>query len=188
MPLGDIPMPAMPENHYRGRVEIILGNDWRSEYVEEEEALPDDRPALYAYACVVRGDYGYVTEEEEGSGWDVVEGEIGEGETAEEFVSRAAYERMGATISQTLLLGYLDCEATSFNERYENHFRAVRPVYVAVASEVGRIPEGSGWHRRRLPMNQYTNELRKRYLLLSEHLMKGLNRYMVLERTGQLKG
>ena len=57
MPLGDIPMPKIPipEVHFHGKTEIILGRDWRSVYVEEEEALPEDRPALFAYACVVRG-------------------------------------------------------------------------------------------------------------------------------------
>ena len=91
MPLGDIPMPKVPipEVHFHGKTEIILGRDWRSEYVEEEESLPDDRPALFGYACVVRGDYGYVTEpDEDGDGWRVVEGEIGEGESPEEFVAR----------------------------------------------------------------------------------------------------
>ena len=187
MPLGDIPMPAMPEERFGGTLEIILGRGWRAVYIEEEEILPDDRPALYAYACVVRGDYGYVTEKDDSEGWNVVEGDIGDGESAEEFVARAAHEQTGATISETLLLGYLDCEATSYNEQYENHFRAIRPVYVAVASEVGPVPEGSGYHRRRLPMNQYQNELRRRYPTLEQHFMKGLGRYMVLERTGRLK-
>ena len=191
MPLGDIPMPKVPipEVHFHGKTEIILGRDWRSEYVEEEESLPDDRPALFGYACVVRGDYGYVTEpDEDGDGWRVVEGEILEGETPEEFIARAAREQIGATISQTLLLGYLDCEATSYNEQYETHFRSLRPLYVAVASEVGPIPEGSGYHRRRYPMNQFQNELRVRYPSLHQHFTKGLSRYMILERTGKLDG
>ena len=191
MPLGDIPIPPMPEIHFHGKVEIILGRDWRSVYVEldEDEALPDDRPALHAYACVVRGEYGYVTEQDEGDGgWKVVEGEIGEGETPEAFVARAALEQTGATVSETLLLGYLDCEGTSYNERYGNHFRAIRPLYVAVASEIGPVPDGSGYHRRRLPMNQYQNELRKRYPSLEQHFIKGLSRYLILERTGKLKG
>ncbi len=187
MPLGDIPLPPMPEIHFHGKVEIILGRDWRSVYVEEDEALPEDRPALYAYACVVRGDYGYVTEKDD-DGWKVVEGEIGEGESPEAFVARAAHEQTGATISETLLLGYLDCEGTSYNERYGNHFRAIRPLYVAVASEMGPVPDESGHHRRRLPMNQYQNELRRRYPSLEKHFLKGLGRYLVLERTGKLKG
>ena len=185
MPLGDIPLPPMPETHFHGTVEIILAGNWRAIYVEED-SLPDDAPALYAYACVVRGDYGYVTERDEGAGWQVVEGEIGEDETAEEFVARAAYERTGAKISQTFLIGYLDCEATSYNERYENHFRALRPLYVAVASEVGPVPDGSDYHRRRLRMNEFQNELRKRYPTFHQHFMRGLGQYLVLERTGKL--
>lgn len=184
MPKG-IPIP---EVHYHGKTEIILENNWRGVYIEEEETLPDDRPALHAYACVVRGDFGYLTEADDADGWCVVEGEVGEGETAEEFVARAAQERIGATISQTLLLGYMDCEATSYNTRYENHFRAIRPLYVAVASEVGSVPEGSGYHRRRYPMNQFQNELRKRYPTIEQHFMTGLNRYMILHQTGKLNG
>ena len=187
MPLGDIPLPPMPETHFHGTMEIILEGHWRAVYVEEEETLPDDRPALHAYACVVRGDYGYVTEKGD-EGWQIVEGEVGEGESAEEFVARAAHEQTGATISQTLLVGYLDCEATSSNQRYENHFRAIRPVYVAVASEVGPVPDDSPYHRRRLPMNQFQNELRKRYPSIEKHLLQGLSRYMILERTGKLDG
>ncbi len=188
MPLGDIPMPAPPEFQFHGTTEIILGRDWRSVYVEEEETLPTERPALYAYACVVRADYGYATESDEGGGWQAVEVEIGEGETPEESVARAAHEQTGATISQTLLIGYLDCEATSYNERYANKFRALRPLYVAVASEVGPVPDGSGYHRRRLPMNQFQNELRKRYPSFHQHFARGLNRYTILERTGKLNG
>ncbi|MXW26109.1 MAG: hypothetical protein F4Z77_07470 [Dehalococcoidia bacterium] len=191
MPLGDIPMPQIPvpETHYHGKTEIILGDHWSAEYFDAEETpLPEGVPALYAYACVVKGDYGYLTEHEEGDGWNIVEGEVPEGESAEEFVTRTSYEQIGATISETLLVGFLDCEATSNNEQYETHFRSVRPLYVAVASELNPVPEETGYHRRRLPMNQFQNELRNRYLLLSQHLFTGLNRYTILERTGQLKG
>lgn len=188
MPLGDIPMPRPPEFHFHGKVEIILGNEWTAEYFDAEEApLPSDVPLIYGYACVVRGDYGYVTERDQaGDGWGVVEGNFREGETAEEFVSRSAHEQTGANISQTLLIGYLDCRATSNNEQYENHFRGIRPMYVAVAKEVGPVPESSDYHRRRLPMNQFQNALRKRYVLLSDHFAKGLSRYTILERTGKL--
>lgn len=191
MPLGDIPMPNIPtpETHYHGKVEIILGDHWTAEYFDAEETpLPEGAPALYAYACVVKGDYGYLSEKDGDDGWNIVEGAVSEGETAEEFVTRAAHEQVGATISETLLVGFLDCEATSDNEQYEAHFRSVRPLYVAVASEVNPIPEEFPYHRRRLPMNQFQNELRKRYLLFSQHLFTGLNRYTILERTGQLKG
>ena len=185
-----MPNIPTPEVHFHGKVEIILGDNWSAEYFEAEESpLPDDAPALHGYACVVRGDYGYITEQDGADdAWKVVEGEIREGETPEEWVARAAHEQTGATISETLLVGYLDCQATSYNEHYETHFRAIRPLYVAVASEVGPVPDGSGYHRRRLPMNQFQNEVRKRYLLLSDHFAKGLNRYTILERTGQLKG
>lgn len=179
-------MPTPPEMHFHGTVEIILGNHWRSVFVEDETLPEDEAPVLYAYACVVRGDYGYLTEQDGADGWQVVESDIGEGETPESLVARAALEQTGATISQTMLIGYLDCEATSYNERYETHTRALRPLYVAVASEVGPVPDGSGFHRRRLPMNQYQNELRKRYPTLAGHFLKGLSRYLILERTGKL--
>ncbi len=185
MPLGDIPMPAVPEFHFHGKMEIILEGSWRAVYLEDEP-LPNDRPALHGYACVVRGDYGYVTEHDDGDGWRVVEGAIGEDESVEDFVKRAAYEQTGATISHTLPLGYLDCEATSVNEQYENHFRAVRPLYVAVASEIDPVPEKSGYHRRRLPMNQFQGELRKRYPSLHQHFVRGLNQYTILQHTGKL--
>tara|TARA_Y100000588_G_scaffold270914_1_gene286578 strand:- start:2797 stop:3348 length:552 start_codon:yes stop_codon:yes gene_type:complete len=182
-------MPPQPERHFHGKVEIILGNEWTAEYFDAEEASPpNDVPMIYGYACVVRGDYGYVTERDQArDGWSVVEGNFLEGETAEEFVTRSALEQTGANISQTLLIGYLDCRATSANEHYEKHFRAIRPMYVGVAREVGPVPEGSDYHRRRLPMNQFQNELRKRYSLLSDHFAKGLSRYTILERTGKLK-
>ena len=191
MPLGDIPMPniPIPEEHYHGKVEVILGSDWTGEYFDAEETpLPEGVPILHASACVVKGDYGYLTEKDGTEGWNVVEGDVPEGETAEEFVTRTAYEQFGATISETLLVGFLDCEATSSNGEYEAHFRALRTLHIAVASAVGPVPEESGYHRRRLPMNQFQNELRKRYLLLSQHFFTGLNRYTILERTGRLKG
>ena len=187
MPIGpgDMPKIPIPEVHYAGKTEIILGDHWTAEYVESDE-LPDDAPLLYGYAAVVRGDYGYVTEPDDGDGWRVVEGDFREGESADDFVSRAAMQQTGATVSQTLLCGYLDCRATSYNEEHETHFRAIRPLYIAIASEVGRTPEGSGFHRRRLPMNKFQNELRRVYPALAKHFMPGIGKYLVMERSGQL--
>ena len=180
-------MPAQPEPSFGGTLEIILGRDWRAVYVDEEP-VPDDRPALYAYALVVRREYGYVTERDGDEGWSIVEGETGEGESAEAFVKRAAYERTGATVGRTLLIGYLDCTATSHNERFELNTHAAQPLYVAVADEVGALPEGSGYHRRRLPINEFQKEVRQRYPALWKYLSRGLDRYLILQRTGQLGG
>ncbi len=185
MPLGNIPMPVQPEPRFGGTLEIILEGDWRAVYVDETP-VPDDLPTLYAYALVVRREYGYVTEQDGEDGWSIVEGEIGEGESAEVFVARAARERTGAVVGRTLLIGYLACTATSFNERFETNTHAARPLYVAVADEVGPLPEDSGYHRRRLPINKFQALVRKRYPALAKYLSRGLDRYLILQRTGRL--
>ena len=189
MPLGDtpMPMPIQPEATFGGTLEIILEGVWRAVYVDDEPP-PEDVRAARGYALVVKGEYGYVTERDdsEGEGWTIVEGEIAAGETSEEFVARAAHAQTGAAVSQTIYSGYLDCEATSFNTEYEAGARTVRPIYVAVASEVGPVPDESGYHRRRLPMNQFQNAVRLRYPELWKHFSRGLDRYLILQRTGKI--
>ena len=187
MPLGDIPMPTPPEARFGGTLEIILEGLWRAVYVHDEP-LPEEIPAVSGYALVVKGEYGYVTERDdsEGEGWMIVEGEIADGETPEAFVTRAAHAQTGASVSQTIYSGYLDCEATSFNTKYETGEHTVRPIYVAIASAVGPVPDESGYHRRRLPMNQFQTALRLRYPELWKHLSRGLDRYLILQRTGKI--
>lgn len=187
MPLGNIPMPPMPEPRYGGTLEILLEGDWRAVYVDEEP-VPDGLPERYAYALVVRGEHGYVTERDDEPGWRVVEGKTAQGEDGEAFARRAARERTGASVGRLLLIGYLDCEATDANARFETGERAARPLYVAVADEVGPVPEGSGYHRRRLRLTEFQNEVRRRYPSLWRYFSRGLDRYLILHRTGQLAG
>lgn len=187
MPLGNIPMPPMPEPRYGGTLEILLEGDWRAVYVDEEP-VPEGLPERYAYALVVRGEHGYVTERDGERGWRVVEGEPQEGESGEAFARRAALERTGASVDRLLLIGYLDCEATDANARFPTGERAARPLYVAVAGEVGPVPEGSGHHRRRLRMTDFQKEVRLRYPSLWRYFSRGLDRYLILQRTGQLAG
>ena len=187
MPLGNIPMPPMPEPRYGGTLEILLEGDWRAVYVDEDP-VPEGLPERYAYALVVRGEHGYVTERDGERGWRVVEGEPEEGESGEAFARRAALERTGASVDRLLLIGYLDCEATDANERFPTGDRAARPLYVAVAGEVGPVPEGSDHHRRRLRMTDFQKEVRLRYPSLWRYFSRGLDRYLILQRTGQLAG
>lgn len=187
MPLGNIPMPPMPEPRYGGTLEILLEGDWRAVYVDEE-SVPEGLPERYAYALVVRGEHGYVTERDGERGWRVVEGEPEEGESGEAFARRAALERTGASVDRLLLIGYLDCEATDANARFATGDRAARPLYVAVAGEVGPVPEGSDHHRRRLRLTDFQKEVRLRYPSLWRYFSRGLDRYLILQRTGQLAG
>ena len=186
MPLGNIPMPPMPEPRYGGTLEILLEGEWRAVYVDEEP-VPEGLPERYAYALVVHGEHGYVTERDGERGWRVVEGETEEGESGEAFARRAALERTGATVGRTLLIGYLHCEAIDPDKRPTGE-RAARPLYVAVAEEVGPVPEGSGWHRRRLRLTDFQKEVRLRYPSLWRYFSRGLDRYLILQRTGQLAG
>ena len=189
MPLGDMPTPTPPEARFGGTLEIILEGAWRATYVNDEP-LPDDLPAARGYVIVVKGEHGYVVGGDDGEAddWKIVEDTIADDETPEEFVIRAAYEQVGAVVGHTIYTGYLDCEATSFNADYEVGEHTVRPIFTAAASKVGPIPDDSGYHRRRMPMNQFQTTLRLRYPELWKHLSRGLDQYLILQRSGKLVG
>jgi hypothetical protein len=60
----------------------------------------------------------------------------------------------------------------------------VRPVYIAVATSVDDLPEGSPYMRRRMPLNEFTVAVRKRYPEIITYLQKGIDRYIVLRAKG----
>lgn len=181
--------PGMPQYVPRapaGVVELNIGDQWRAKWVDADE-LPKDAPVIFAYALVYRGDKGYMTRPR-GSDetWRSVEGQLEPGETAEDFVRRASHEMTGATIDHVELVGFLECKATSFNKDFPVGSVTVRPLYVAVASEIDDVPEDSGFERRRMRLNEHSKALRARYPEIDEYIVKAMHRYSVLQVSGKV--
>lgn len=179
--LSDI--AAMYQPRPMAMTELNLSDDWRARWIDEQE-LPENAPVNYAYAVVMMGDKGYVTRTRGGSVWGTVEGAV-EGETPAAFVHRAAKEQTGATIRTLELLGFLECRATSHNEQFSAGSITVRPMYLVVAKSIGDLPGGSGYEKRRLPMNEYLMALRGRYPELMEHFGQAGQRYAIMRAKGE---
>jgi len=186
---GQIPSMQDMMNMYRPRPafkkELNLNDQWRGRWVDEQE-LPEYAPVNYAYAFVLMGGKGYVTRPKDGdSHWDTIEGAVEAGENAEKFVRRSAMERMGATVGTLEMIGFFECRATSHNPDYAVGSITVRPLYLVVAKKIDDVPEGSGYARRRLPLNEYMKAMRDRYAEIPEYVGMAGSRYVVLEAKGQ---
>lgn len=175
---------AAYEPRWPGVVELNIADQWRARFVDEQD-LPPNAPVAYAYAVLYMGDKGYVCREEGVERWGTLEGTLEEKERPEAFVKRIAKERMGATVGKLALVGFLECKATSHNTDYEAGAVTVRPIYLAVAKKVGDAPEGSGYERRRLPLNEHFKALRVRYPELDDYFAKAANQYGVMRAKGE---
>lgn len=161
-----------------GRVELNLGDAWRAYWVEADE-LPAGAPLLYAYAMVVMDGKGYVTRPAGDTKWGTVEGPVQAGETSDAWVKRALLEQANATPAKVELVGYLSCKATSHNAEYPAGTVGVRPIFLVVAKQVKDMAQGGPFQRRRLPLNEYTMELRRRYPEVDLYLIRGLDAYII---------
>jgi len=172
------------EPRWPGVVELNLGDQWRARWVDEQEMAPN-APVAYVYAAVYMGDNGYLTRRAGEDHWNTVEGPLPPNERPEAFVRRATKEQTGAVADKVVLVGFLECRATSHNPDHEPGAITVRPVYLVVAKQVNDVPAGSPSERRRLPINQHVAFLRQRYPELREHLARASERYMVMRAKGE---
>lgn len=179
--VGNVYLPPPP-----GALELNLGDEWRARWVDEQ-VLPKGSPVVYGYALVFLGDRGYVTRKRDSEKWGTVEGELLPGEKPDAFVKRAARDQTGAVPGRIELVGYLECRATSHNKRYERDVRTVQPIHLVVARDVKDVPDGSGFERRRLPLNEYMATIRSRYPELEGYLAKAVERYVVSRARGGME-
>lgn len=168
-----------------GMVELNLGDEWRAHWVDSEE-LPEGVPATYVYALIYRGDRGYVIRPR-GSRetWATVEGAPSEGETAAAFVERAALEQAGARVGRTMLIGHLECRATSHNPNHKAGDVTFRPAYIVMAAEMVDLPSDSAFERRRLNLSDHALAIRTRYPELAAHFSRAAQDYAVMVAKGE---
>ncbi|MEP7216968.1 MAG: hypothetical protein ABI782_12005 [Anaerolineaceae bacterium] len=164
--------------------ELKLGDAWLARWIKDE-ALPADVPVGYAYGLVFLGDKGYVTKLASADGWRTVEG-APNGIAIETYLKQAAKEQTGATIGRLELVGFLYCKATSYNPDYEAGAATTRPIYVLVASKMNDVPDGSGFVRRRLPLNEYLMALRDRYPEIGKHMTEASEKYSIMQARGEV--
>ncbi len=168
-----------------GVVELNINDHWRAKWIADSE-LPEHAPVMTAYAMVFRGERAYVTREHGEDRWSIIEGDLGESESAEDFVVRAAFERTGAKVTKTELFGFFECKATSQNPQFPVGTITVQPFYIASASDVEDVPDESGYERRRLPLNEFNKLIRARYPQSDLYLQQGTQRYTVMLARGEV--
>jgi hypothetical protein len=166
-------MPPPP-----GRLELNLGDAWRAHWIDAD-TLPIDAPVAYGYVLLVMDGKGYVSRPATESNWGTIEAPVQAGETQPAWLKRTLQEQANATIARSSLVGYLYCRATSHNPEHPAGTVTVRPVYVVVAKQVKDMAAGSRFQRRRLPMNEYTMALRRRYPEMDLYLIRGLDSYII---------
>lgn len=165
--------------------ELNLNDEWRARWVAEE-VLPPSAPVLFAYGTVFSGERGYaVRPAGSDQPWGALEVSVALGEDPAAAVASAAQERVGARSLQTVLVGFLECKATTQNPDFPVGTITVRPIYLVVAAEIGDLPEGSPWERRRFPIADYLRVLRTRYPELDAYLGEAGQRYLVLRSAGR---
>jgi ADP-ribose pyrophosphatase YjhB (NUDIX family) len=165
-------------------VELNFADQWRARWVDEQ-ILPKGVPVVYAYSLVFMGDRGYATRRVGDSVWSTVEGDMAPGEKPEAFIRRAAREQTGAIAARLELIGFFECKATSHNTEYPKDAVTVRPVYVVVAKQVRDVPEGTGYERRRLPLNEFMATIRARYPELGDYFGKAIERFAIMRARGE---
>ena len=170
---------------WAGVKELNIGNAWRAVWAERD-ALPPLAPVLYGYVVVVCDDKGYVTRSAGDTRWAAAEGAVSADEQPEAFVKRITLEQTGAQAGKPYLMGYFECKATSFNPDFPAGYAAVRPIYLYVAKTMKDIGKGSGFERRRLPLNEFVAALRTGYPELHDHITKTVDRYLVWQAKGTL--
>ena len=166
-----------------GVKELRLNDMWLGRWSDADE-LPEGAPVIYIHALLYMGDKGYVVREKGTEHWHTIEGEVS-GEDAETWIKREVHARTGATVGKMTLIGFLDCRPTKFNTEFPADSFAVRPLYVVVATKVDETPEGSGFERRRLPMNEHLAVMRSRYPEIREHIDAAASRYVKMRATGE---
>ncbi len=165
--------------------ELNFGDEWRARWADAD-TLPAGAYVDYAYVMVCEGDRGYLTRQVGSESWGTVEGRPEPGEKPLAFVKRAAREQAGAVAAKLVLIGYLDCRATSHNPEHEAGTVRLRPLFVLAARTVRDLAKGSGYERRRLPLNQQIAALRTRYPELEDYFNKAANAYALLRGRGEV--
>jgi hypothetical protein len=166
--------------------ELNLSDAWRARWFDGD-GLPGGAQVAYGYAAVFCDEKGYVTRPAGTEPWGIAEGPLEPGEKPLAWVKRAALQQVGASGGQVELLGYLECRATTHNPDFAPGTVTIRPLYMVVAKTVKDIGKSSGYERRRLPLNEFGAAIRNRYPEIVECVVKTLDRYVILARTGQLK-
>lgn len=165
--------------------ELNFEDQWRARWVEEDE-LPEDAPVNYAYALVMRKGRGYVTRKSEDDSWRAVETAMEVRDDPEAMVREAVFQQTGATASHVFLTGFFEAKATKLNPNFEIGAVRIRALYAVAADTVEDVPGESEFKRRRLPINEFNETLKKQYPEMLPHFRKAVNDYLIKETNGEL--
>ena len=166
-----------------GVIEMNIAGQWRARWVEAAE-LPAGVEVTVVRGIIFADDRGYALRPHGGATWNGIEDELPAGEQPEAFIKRIVKERIGITVGTLVLIGYQACKATSQNTTHREGEITLRPLYLVVGKTVKESPAGSGYERRRWPVNEFGMVMRTRYPEFETRISELLQRYGV----GRAKG
>ncbi|MCZ2110163.1 MAG: hypothetical protein LC118_11460 [Dehalococcoidia bacterium] len=182
-------IPSMSDiaNMYRplplAVTELRINDQWLGRWSEADE-LPANAPVGYVYATLYSGDKGYLLRARGSQDvWEAVDGETG-GEDPEAWLRREIPARSGLSIGQLVLIGFLECRPTKFNDVPKETIQ-VRPLYLVIANRVDDVPGASGYERRRVILNDYLTAMRNRYPEIRAYMEKAHDRYLMMRAKGE---
>ncbi len=177
----DMAAIAAYQPRWAGVLELNIQDQWRAKWADEQE-LPANAPVNYAYAMVCMENYGYAVRPEGAEKWGMIEGETGD-QKPEAFI-KERLTKLGVTPARIDLIGFLECKATRHNKDYAMGDITVRPFYIVTGKKVADPPKGTGFERRRFPLNQYIVALRARYPEFEDYVARGSLRYEIIRTKG----
>lgn len=163
--------------------ELRINDQWLGRWSDADE-LPEHAPVGYVYATLYSGDKGYLVRPRGTQDvWAAIDDETA-GEDPETWLGREVPARTGLQIGQLVLVGFLECRPTKFNDVPKETIQ-VRPLYIVIAGKVDDVPEASGYERRRVILNDYLTAMRNRYPEIRSYMERAHDRYLTMRAKGE---
>lgn len=161
--------------------EVRLGGQYLAQFVPGGESPPG--LVSMVYLILFRRDQVLLGGDESG-GWDIVRGEVAQGEAPAGALERLAQEQVGATVERSWLVGSFHCRALSGAPVGKLGETVYWCVYVGEAGSLLDHPSAPGRTRRSVAMRDLLQLVRQRYYELAEAFLYAADQSLRLRAAG----
>ena len=143
----------------------------------ERSALPDDAVVTQVLLAPYRGERPVLAFRDKRL-W-LPEGEVKEGESAEDAIRRVALEQVGASDIRFRELGHLRCEATSSSVRQAEGTVTYRVFYAVEVLALADFPADEAYERRIVHQREINDLIRSHYVEFRREYMEVLDLFVL---------